>query len=278
MDGHRRHSCKIQRTEKGGALCGAGAAVLGCVYSVRGSWCSGLSHVSLAEEGVREALKPSGEPRGKTLNADRRLRYINRLSPTERGRCTIPSASKSIEACGIFRTAKMSDASDSTVVLPDPIEPVMISSASVGAIAGLFLCTIITGAGIRKKACIGRLLRRINLVATRNGERLNHISLSRQHSGHKPSTTLAPHRLSSSPTPPTLQQRAGANVLPARHPNSPRTPTTEKPAGLPNALPRRFRAALTPHTTPPLHAREPVEGRFVILVPGQSEKVRLLCS
>src|SRR5260370_23363429 len=62
-----------------------------------------------------------------------------------------------MEACGIFRTVKMSDASDSTVVLPDPIEPVMISSASVGAIAGLFLCTIITGAGIRKKACIDKL-------------------------------------------------------------------------------------------------------------------------
>ena len=54
-----------------------------------------------------------------------------------------------MEACGVFRTDKMSDASDSTVVLPDPIEPVMISSASVGCIASL--CTIITGAGIRKK-------------------------------------------------------------------------------------------------------------------------------
>ncbi len=75
MDGHPCHSCKIQRTEKRGALCGAGAAVLGCVYSVRGSWCSGLSHVSLAEEGVREALKPSGEPRGKTLNVGHKKWY-----------------------------------------------------------------------------------------------------------------------------------------------------------------------------------------------------------
>jgi len=31
-----------------------GAAVLGCLYSVKGSWCSGLSHVTLAREGVRE--------------------------------------------------------------------------------------------------------------------------------------------------------------------------------------------------------------------------------
>src|SRR5712692_10085814 len=54
MDGHPCHSCKIQRTEKGGALCGAGAAVLGCIYLVRGSWCSSLSHVTLAKEGVRE--------------------------------------------------------------------------------------------------------------------------------------------------------------------------------------------------------------------------------
>src|SRR5713226_5751604 len=37
-----------------GALCGVGDAVLGCVYLVRGSWYSGLSHVSLAMEGVRE--------------------------------------------------------------------------------------------------------------------------------------------------------------------------------------------------------------------------------
>src|SRR5258708_25949929 len=37
-----------------GALCGVGYAVLGCVYLVRGSWYSGLSHVSLAMEGVRE--------------------------------------------------------------------------------------------------------------------------------------------------------------------------------------------------------------------------------
>src|SRR5258708_11667449 len=37
-----------------GALCGVGYAVLGCVYLVRGSWCSGLSRVSLAMESVRE--------------------------------------------------------------------------------------------------------------------------------------------------------------------------------------------------------------------------------
>jgi len=66
----------------------------------------------------------------------------------------------------------------------------MISSASVGAIASLFLCTIITGAGIRKKACIDKLYGASNLVATvmENGSITS--TFSRQHSGHKPPTTL----------------------------------------------------------------------------------------
>jgi len=66
----------------------------------------------------------------------------------------------------------------------------MISSASVGAIASLFLCTIITGAGIRKKACIGRLLRRINLVATVMENESIPSAFSRRHSRHERPTAL----------------------------------------------------------------------------------------
>jgi hypothetical protein len=62
-------------------------------------------------------------------------------------------------------------------------------AASVGSIASLFLCTIITGAAFAK-ACIGRLRQRIYLAGIVMENESIPSAFSRQHSGHKPPTAL----------------------------------------------------------------------------------------
>ena len=70
------------------------------------------------------------------------------------GRCAVPRASTSIEAWGMLRAVRRSDASERTVVLPDPMEPV-IRSAFIGGIGIWSLAPgILDQSSLRDLSCV----------------------------------------------------------------------------------------------------------------------------
>src|ERR1039457_2823050 len=86
-------------------------------------------HSNAARSSTARATRERLTPRDAYfLQTDRRLRYITvSLLPPD-GTWASPNASRSIAAWVRFCSARMSDASPRTLLLPAPIEPVMMSN------------------------------------------------------------------------------------------------------------------------------------------------------
>ena len=80
-----------------------------------------LFDIDTSDDGFRE--QKTGDPRGHEL-LYRAVRFLSdRCLAAWSGNSTVPIASRSTAACSAPCSARMSDASPSTVVFPDPIDP-----------------------------------------------------------------------------------------------------------------------------------------------------------